>query len=142
MKTDAERFWEKVDKSGDCWLWTAARRNGKRYGGFGVAGKQLMAHRYSWELGCHRCDNPPCVNPAHLFLGTNEQNMADMVAKGRSVHRFGEDNPDSRLTWDDVELIRLAGNTLPVSKTAIGKAFGVSDVMIGKILRRENWVHP
>lgn len=90
----AERFWPRVDKAvgqgpdGTCWEWTASR-NGDGYG----FSNHTMAHRVSWEIHngsipnglcvLHRCDNPPCVNPAHLFLGTKKDNAADMSAKGR-----------------------------------------------------------
>jgi hypothetical protein len=87
----ADDFWAKVDRSGECWMWTA-RRNG---GGYGIHRRQL-AHRVSWELHvgaipdgmciCHRCDTPACVNPVHLFLGTRADNNADMIAKGRYVN--------------------------------------------------------
>jgi HNH endonuclease len=96
-----ERFWEKVDRRGpdDCWLWTAATsRDG--YGRVGVGGREggsQRAHRVSWELHygrapgglcvLHNCpggDNPLCVNPSHLWLGTNDENMADMKRKGRA----------------------------------------------------------
>jgi hypothetical protein len=90
-----ERFWSKVDKSGGgntCWAWLAATTRGG-YGNFSIDGKPRRAHRVVWEivngkipdgLDClHTCDNPPCVNPAHLFLGTKNDNMADMRAKGR-----------------------------------------------------------
>jgi hypothetical protein len=95
--TEVGRFWSKVDKSGECWVWTAKALCENGYGRFYVGKKPLRAHRYSWELAngpitdglfvCHRCDNPPCVNPAHLFLGTHQDNMQDMVAKGRSRDR-------------------------------------------------------
>src|SRR6266853_3758788 len=91
-----ERFWEKVDTTGDCWLWTASKTE-FGYGQFGTArGKpSTTAHRVSWELHfgpipdgmfvCHHCDTPPCVKPDHLFLGTHEQNQLDMLLKGRQA---------------------------------------------------------
>ena len=89
-----ERFWAKVDKSGDCWLWTASKTK-EGYGYFRFDGAMRKAHRMSWLLTngeipegmlvCHTCDNPSCVNPKHLWLGTNRDNMDDMNAKGRHV---------------------------------------------------------
>jgi hypothetical protein len=88
-----DRFWEKVDKSGDCWLWTG-HRGCKGYGAAWAEGRHQAAHRVSWELAfgaipdglhvLHHCDNPPCVNPDHLWLGTNSDNQRDCVAKGRA----------------------------------------------------------
>jgi len=92
-----ERFWAKVDRTDDCWLWTACRTT-HGYGQFRPErSRGAQAHRVAWELTngpipagmlvLHRCDNPPCVNPAHLFLGTQSDNMRDMYAKGRGRPR-------------------------------------------------------
>lgn len=100
-------FWKRVQKSDDgsdgCWVWIGNRRP-DGYGLFYLFGKQLRAHRVSWEMHngpipegvfvCHRCDNPSCVRPSHLFLGTIQDNNADRVQKGRPGSKgvFGEHN--------------------------------------------------
>jgi len=93
-----ERFWDFVLLDDECWLWAGALRR-KGYGQFGVcAGFVLCAHRMAWLLAnlgpipanlmvCHHCDVPRCVNPAHLFLGTNRENMHDALRKGRPLGR-------------------------------------------------------
>lgn len=93
----AERFWPKVDSSGGpgaCWTWTASCKI-KGYGQISAGGRErpLLAHRVAWEITngpigvgsvvCHSCDNPKCCNPAHLFLGTQAENLQDMTDKGR-----------------------------------------------------------
>ena len=114
----AERFWEKVDRSGGataCWKWMAADI-GNGYGTFAETPyKRTLAHRMAWQLThgksapvgmdlCHSCDNRQCVNPAHLFVGTRKDNIHDCIAKGRSAK--GERHGRSRLTQDDVRWIR------------------------------------
>ena len=96
MKTLEERFWEKVNKTIDCWEWIGAiDRHG--YGKFSIKYKKYIAHRISWELHngkipkgicvLHRCDNRKCMNPEHLWLGTQQDNSDDMIRKGRSANR-------------------------------------------------------
>lgn len=99
---ELKKFWSKVDKSGGptaCWIWTGIKSGGG-YGGMLFGGKERLAHRISYELAndeippglciCHHCDNRICVNPSHLFMGTHQDNMRDMVWKGR--HRYGKEH--------------------------------------------------
>lgn len=159
------RFWSKVDKSGDCWVWTAARMpSPMEYGVFGIrAGMVKRAHRFSWELSngdipvdlcvLHRCDNPPCVNPDHLFLGTRVENIADMVAKGRNAkgdkHRSrkyperllrGEDSPSARLSEMDVKSIR-ARVAAGESQYSVAAAFGIKQPYVSLVVNRKRWKH-
>ena len=143
-KSATERFWANVDKSGDCWEWMASK-NTYGYGCLRFEGKQGQAHRFSWFLHhgeipkgmlvCHTCDNPGCVNPAHLFLGTPKDNTLDAVKKGRMG--AGEANGRAKLSNDDVLSIREDDRTSRV----IGLDYGVQASAIRKIKRRESWRH-
>lgn len=113
--TTHARFWSKVDvgNATDCWHWQA----GKTHFGYGKFG-DTKAHRISWEMFngpipdglmvCHKCDNPRCVNPAHLFVGTAADNNRDRTEKGRSRAPRGERHPNAKLSDADVRAIRAS----------------------------------
>lgn len=116
-KSSEQRFWTKVQKpiGEGCWIWTASKYP-YGYGCIRFNGRNEAAHRVSWELHngpipdsmqvLHHCDNPPCVNPSHLFLGTNQDNIDDKVKKGRSVGHIGEKHPKARLTNEQARFIK------------------------------------
>lgn len=146
------RFWAKVAQAtpSGCWIWTAARKeNG--YGVLGaVAGRRnAYAHRLSWEihfglipkglLVCHHCDNRPCVNPDHLFLGTQADNQADMVAKGRSLR--GTRHNMARLSEAAVREIRRLWEVGGLTQVEIGIRFGVNKGLVSAIVRGKTWRH-
>jgi hypothetical protein len=146
-----KRFWQKVQIEGpdECWLWTAAKYN-NGYGVIHYEGRNQGAHRVSWQLHnrdipsgmcvCHKCDNPACVNPNHLWLGTVKDNMRDKSRKG---HAGGERHPSARLTEEDVKQIR--DTYVPYSRTfgiyALGRKFGVCAGHIHSIIHRKSWSH-
>lgn len=151
-----DRFWEKVNKDdpNGCWIWTGAT-NDKGYGQIqrGDRGEgRISTHRLAWQLQhgpipegldvCHECDNPPCCNPAHLFLGTHSDNMVDMYSKGRANKkpRHGEQNHAAKLTADQVREIRLLC-AKGMTQNAVAQQFGVSEAAIQKIVKRKNWKH-
>ena len=115
MKTKHERFMQKIKIDADtgCWEWQASKSS-TGYGQFRVGDKNWKSHRWSYQYHrgeipdrmcvCHKCDNPLCSNPDHLFLGTKQENMDDMITKGRAAH--GEKHPSSKLNYEKVLLIR------------------------------------
>jgi HNH endonuclease len=143
----AARFWAKVDR-GDgsgCWLWTGATEFGG-YGHLTRNQRDKTAHRFSWELHygpipkgrlvCHWCDVKLCVRPDHLWLGTNDQNMADAKAKGR-MH-LGEAHGMAKLTSNAVDDIRrraAAGAT----QASLAREYGVHQSAISNVVTRRNW---
>lgn len=143
-----ERFWlKKVDKSGDCWVWTGTRDK-FGYGRFFLTAKQrIMAHRFSYELAfgqipadlyvLHRCDNPPCVNPDHLFLGTYADNSADMISKGRSLR--GEANRSSKLSELQVIEMRELHKKGGITFKELGDIYGISQSTACQIVNKTYW---
>lgn len=150
-----ERFWSKVNIGSDdeCWEWKA-RRNYKGYGQFQVrAARPASAHRVAYallhadhlltkeDLVCHTCDNRACCNPRHLFLGSPQTNMDDMIAKGRQRHPpcFGEANNFSRLTENDVRSIRELFGKVPTGQLA--KTYNIHRDNIYHIVKGKTWKH-
>lgn len=141
-----ERFWQKVTKTDGCWIYGGCRDKWG-YAHVGVGHKRTQAHRYAYELTkgpipagmlvLHSCDNPPCVNPAHLSVGTHGDNNADMDAKGRRV--VGEQCPRSKLKEDQVrEIASLRGK---VTQRVLAERYGVDQSAIAAIHRGHSWKH-
>lgn len=152
IKTDEERFWERIIKTESCWLWTGHKVR-KGYGGVSFRGKDMRAHRVSWIIHngeipdglhvCHKCDNPACVNPDHLWLGTNHENRLDSMRKGRTHGgRFlGVLHPSHKLTEEDVLEIRFLYSSGSYQQQLLGLMFGVDFTTIGDIVRLKSWKH-
>jgi len=152
---NAERFWSKVDQSENedaCWNWTAKSHSG--YGQFHVGGhkgRKVQAHRFSYELSygsipdglfvLHKCDNRACVNPKHLFLGTQLDNMRDMTNKGRhgDSARRGEQNGNHKLTNGKVLYIRERFAMGDITKTELARQMGVHRKVIWDIINGKLW---
>ncbi len=150
--TLVERFWNKVQKSDGCWEWTGAT-DGYGYGQIWNNGGERRAHRLSWEFStgdqpgnldvCHRCDNPLCVNPEHLFLGTAKDNCADMMRKGRQSHfprSRGAKNNRSKLTESNVHNIREMLD-MGLHQNEIAKTFGVTRSAVYAIRVGNTWAY-
>lgn len=151
---ERDRFMSKITKmlENGCWLWTASR-NLKGYGTFKSydQGKVVKAHRHAYVLFigpitnglhvCHRCDNPSCVNPGHLFLGTNADNVADKISKNRQAKPLlGSTHPASITNEVDVKAIRQAREQ-GVSRLALMEQYGLTLGCLKNILSRRTWKH-
>lgn len=143
------RFWVKVQRGPDCWEWLGHRDRGTGYGDFRVGDKHVKAHRFSYQTSygqipkglfvLHRCDNPPCVRPSHLYLGTTLDNTRDMFARGRASLRHGEHNGKARLTWIAVRRIRRVYSGKYGELTDLARYYGVDACTIGDIVAGRTW---
>ena len=148
-KTVAERLWAKTQPQGDCLVWIGARSRG--YGHISVQTKMRLVHRVAYELAygaipdgldvLHTCDNPSCVNPDHLRVGTHTDNMRDMQNKGRNRQPSGEQSAQSKLTAAQVRAIRERYAAGGVSLREVARDYGVHLSLISLIVRREIWRH-
>jgi predicted XRE-type DNA-binding protein len=146
---DENRFWSKVltDEDDKCWNWVGYLTRG--YGQFSYKGLMYRSHRFSYELKygkiqnglyvCHSCDNRSCVNPNHLFLGTNVDNMKDMVNKGRAAK--GENNATAKLNENQVIEIRDKYTTGKFLQRQLAIEYNISQVEISDITTRKIWKH-
>lgn len=160
-------FWGRVNKTDSCWLWTGCK-NGNGYGHLTVARRTLKAHRASWIIhhgeipdglqvhhNCPDGDNPSCVNPSHLWVGTQLENVADRESKGRGsllaaretmashpeMRARGEASGNARLTEGKVREIRRRYSAGGVLHRQLAVEFGVSKAAITFIISRKNWSH-
>lgn len=150
----AQSFWPRVNKEGSipphcpelgpCWVWTG----GKTRHGYGKTGTRNGTHRISWEIHngpipdglhvLHRCDNPPCVNPSHLFLGNHADNVRDMASKGRQRGPRGDTHGWAKITEEQAREILLR-KELGQGLTEICEALGLPKTTVSNIYRGTSW---
>jgi HNH endonuclease len=147
----SKRFWGKVETTPNCWNWLGSfTHNG--YGRFALTPmKTVRAHRFAFEdfygeipqglQVCHHCDNPKCVRPDHLFLGTMKENVDDRERKGRGdgKNRKGEKHPYSKLTAQDVYQIRYLYAATTMSQDRLAEEFHISQAQIWRVIHGKNW---
>jgi hypothetical protein len=149
----ATRFWSRVDCAttpNGCWVWTAGKFRGG-YGAITIDGKVRKAHRIAWQLAngaipdgifvCHSCDNPSCVRPDHLFLGTPADNMHDRDAKGRTCRTPGSQRWSAKVNEAIVLEIRARYVPRKVTLQFLADEYGLSFQMVSLIVNRKNWTH-
>lgn len=156
-----ERFNEKVDRNGptirpelgSCHIWTGKLRRGQfRYGQFYFRGRWVEAHRFIFEhvngtlpqgqCALHHCDNPPCVNEAHLFAGSRRDNALDMIQKGRHRPGRGERQRDAKLSYEMADTIRWSHRIGGVSIKTLARWYEVGETTIARVVHNETWVLP
>lgn len=148
LGTVEQRFWRKVSKTDGCWIWIGSRDR-KGYGRISINRAPFLASRVSWEIHngqipdglcvLHHCDNPPCVRPDHLFLGTVADNSQDALNKGRVLR--GERIFGSKLHVEDVKQIKQLLREGHHYQWEIADMFGVTRKAVGEIKLGNNWKH-
>lgn len=151
----ASRFWAQTNKlpadpelaARGCWQWTGGTDE-HGYGRIKRNGKTIHAHVFAWELfngpmepgmwGLHKCDHPVCVNPEHIYPGTQIENMRDVSVR---LRRAGERNPRAKLGAEDVRAMRAMWEAGERNKSKLSRIYNVSNALVGKIIRRELWKH-
>lgn len=144
----ADRLYKYQGHYSDCWVWKGAK-NDKGYGQCRVNNKTEYTHRMSYELHkgnipegkyiLHTCDTPLCFNPRHLFVGTQQDNMDDMISKSRAVHARGEDHAQAKLNQKQVDIIRHLVRYKSSTYQQIGDTFSVSRSTISSIANGATW---
>lgn len=143
-------FWNLVDRKKDfeCWEWLGSKQ-GVGYGTYVFCGASLKAHRVSWELNrgpipkcmqvCHKCDNPGCVNPNHLFIGSHADNMRDKIEKQRANCLKGENHPLAKLNKSKVVHIRREYEKGGVTQTELAERYNINFRSIHNIVNQKSW---
>ena len=145
-----ERFWNHVVKTDSCWMWTGGRTK-SGYGKFNPthhAGWE-KAHRFSWMMNfgsipsgrvvCHRCNMKLCVRPDHLYVATSRENTLDAMRDG--LCPIGEKHGMAKLTESQVKEIRLMFESGDITKAKLSRTYGVSEMQITRIIKRQTWRH-
>lgn len=149
IPTTSERLWGNTKKVNTCWVWMGARQKGN-YGTICVSGILTKTHRLAWELAnnakipkgmfvCHKCDNPPCCNPDHLFLGTCQDNVNDMIQKDRGNR--GTRHGNVKLTDEAIKQIKKDYIPNVVGYKKLAKKYGVSEWCIRRVVKGNGWKH-
>lgn len=150
-----ERFWSFIEKGESCWKWKGSK-NRCGYGMIGEGRKVVYAHDLSYRLHygeipatdnylgrmyiLHKCDNPECTNPEHLFAGTQTDNMRDMSSKGRSTS--GEKSYSAKLTWEDAKKIREMWKSGQYTQRLLSEMFDIDRSSISNIVNNKQWKIP
>ncbi len=145
-----KRFNKKVDKNGDCWVWLGYKEReksrGNNHGKIRIGGKSLCVHRVAWIIAngeienglhvLHKCNNPPCVNPKHLYLGTHKENMRDMVLDGRSAWKNIPREKHPRAKVSEAQLKQIIELSDSMGNVALSKMFNIDRGTVWRLLKK------